>query len=131
MSSHPRIVLSEPVARALRDGDPVVALESTIVTHGLPRPENLEAALEFERVVAGGDAVPATIAVLDGIPHIGLEGDELKRLAGAGSEDTLKLSARDLPVAMAQGSTGETTVATTALLASRAGIHVFATDRIE
>jgi pseudouridylate synthase len=118
------------VARALRDSDPVVALESTIITHGLPRPENLAAAVEFERTVAGRGAVPATIAVLEGVAHVGLEADELDRLAGAGPDGALKLSARDLPVAMAQGATGGTTVAATALLASRAGIRVFATGGI-
>jgi pseudouridylate synthase len=118
------------VARALRDSDPVVALESTIITHGLPRPENLAAAVEFERTVAGRGAVPATIAVLEGVAHVGLEADELERLAGAGPDGALKLSARDLPVAMAQGATGGTTVAATALLASRAGIRVFATGGI-
>ncbi len=116
------------MARALRDGDPVVALESTIITHGLPRPENLAAALEFERAVADRGAVPATIAMLDGVAHVGLEADELERLAGG--EGALKLSARDLPVAKAQGATGGTTVAATALLASRAGIRVFATGGI-
>jgi pseudouridine-5'-phosphate glycosidase len=128
VSSHGRIVLSEPVARALRDGDPVVALESTIITHGLPRPENIEAALEFERAVADRGAVPATTAMLDGVARVGLEADELERMAGA--EGALKLSARDLPVAIAQGATGGTTVAATALLASRAGIRVFATGGI-
>jgi pseudouridylate synthase len=128
VGSHERIVLSEPVARALRGGDPVVALESTIITHGLPRPENLEAACEFEAAVASRGAVPATIAVLDGVAHVGLEADELERLAGA--EGALKLSARDLPVALAQGATGGTTVAGTTLLASRAGIRVFATGGI-
>ena len=123
-----RVVLSEAVARALRDGDPVVALESTIITHGLPRPENLEAALEFERTVAGRGAVPATIAMLDGVAHVGLEPEELERLVA--TDGALKLSARDLPVAMAQGATGGTTVAATALLASRAGIRVFATGGI-
>lgn len=118
------------MARALRDSDPVVALESTIITHGLPRPENLAAAVEFERTVAGRGAVPATIAVLEGVAHVGLEADELERLAGAGPDGALKLSARDLPVAMAQGATGGTTVAATALLASRAGIRVFATGGI-
>jgi pseudouridine-5'-phosphate glycosidase len=120
--------VSERVDRALRDGAPVVALESTIITHGLPRPENVRAALEFERTVAERGSVPATIAVLDGVAHVGLEEDQLQRLAGA--QDALKLSARDLPVAMAQGTTGGTTVAATALLASRAGIRVFATGGI-
>jgi pseudouridine-5'-phosphate glycosidase len=123
-----RVVFSEPVARALRDGAPVVALESTIITHGLPRPENVQAALGFESAVADRGAVPATIAMLNGVAHIGLEGDDLQRLAGTG--EALKLSARDLPVAAAQGASGGTTVAATALLASRAGIRVFATGGI-
>lgn len=123
-----RVVLSEEVGRALRDGNPVVALESTIITHGLPRPENLEAALEFERTVAGRGAVPATIAMIDGVAHVGLGPDELERLVA--TEGALKLSARDLPVAMAQGATGGTTVAATALLASQSGIRVFATGGI-
>jgi pseudouridylate synthase len=123
-----RVVHSETVARALAAGDPVVALESTIITHGLTRPENLEAAREFERTVADRGAVPATIAMLDGVPHIGLQADELERLAQ--TDAALKLSARDLPVAMATGATGGTTVAATALLASRAGIRVFATGGI-
>ncbi len=106
----------------------MVALESTIITHGLPRPDNIEAALEFERTVSDGGAVPATIAMLEGVAHVGLNADELERLAGGGT--ALKLSARDLPVAMAQGATGGTTVAATALLASRAGIRVFATGGI-
>ncbi|HJS94288.1 MAG TPA: pseudouridine-5'-phosphate glycosidase [Solirubrobacteraceae bacterium] len=122
------VVHSETVARALAAGDPVVALESTIITHGLTRPENLEAAREFERTVAERGAVPATIAVLDGVPHIGLEAHALERLAE--TDSVLKLSARDLPVAMARGATGGTTVAATALLASRAGIRVFATGGI-
>jgi pseudouridine-5'-phosphate glycosidase len=112
----------------VRDRAPVVALESTIITHGLPRSENLQAAVEFEWTVADGGAVPATIAMLDGVVHVGLEADELQRLAG--TEAALKLSARDLPVAMAQGATGGTTVAATALLASQAGIRVFATGGI-
>ena len=128
MRSGQQVVISETVACAVRDGAPVVALESTIITHGLPRPENLHAALEFERTVAERGAVPATIAMLDGVAHVGLEDDELRRLAGA--ETALKLSARDLPVAMAQGATGGTTVAATALLASQAGIRVFATGGI-
>ena len=105
-----------------------MALESTIITHGLPRPENIRAALEFEAAVADRGATPATIAMLDGVAHVGLEADDLQRLAG--TENALKLSARDLPVAVAQQATGGTTVAATALLASRAGIRVFATGGI-
>ena len=123
-----RVALSDTVAQALAAGDPVVALESTIITHGLPRPENLEAAHEFERTVAERGAVPATIAMLDGVPHVGLEASELERLVV--TDAPLKLSARDLPVAMAQKATGGTTVAATALLASRVGIRVFATGGI-
>jgi pseudouridine-5'-phosphate glycosidase len=122
------VVVSEPVARALRDGAPLVALESTIITHGLPRPENIRAAREFEDAVAERGAVPATIAMLGGVAHVGLEAAELERLAGG--EGALKLSVRDLPVAIAQGATGGTTVAATALLAARAGIRVFATGGI-
>ena len=127
-SAKRRLVLAEKVADALADGDPVVALESTIITHGLPRPENAGAALEFERMVADHGAVPATIAMLEGVAHVGLDADDLQRLAH--TQDALKLSARDLPVAMAHRATGGTTVAATALLASQAGIRVFATGGI-
>jgi pseudouridine-5'-phosphate glycosidase len=121
-------VVSDEVARALRDGAPVVALESTIITHGLPRPENARAAREFEQAVADRGATPATIAVIDGTPHVGLEPDQLDELAAADSP--LKLSVRDLPVAVANGTSGGTTVAATAWLASQAGIRVFATGGI-
>jgi pseudouridine-5'-phosphate glycosidase len=120
--------VSERVADALTSGDPVVALESTIITHGLPRPDNVRAAREFERTVADSGAVPATIAMLEGVAHVGLEPAQLEHLAG--TEGALKLSARDLAVAMAKGVTGGTTVAATALLASQAGIRVFATGGI-
>jgi pseudouridine-5'-phosphate glycosidase len=127
-SSPRRVVLSDRVSAAISDRAPVVALESTIITHGLPHPENIEAAMDFERTVAESGAVPATIAMLDGVVHIGVEPDQLQQLAGAGS--ALKLSARDLPVAMARRASGGTTVAATALLASQAGIRVFATGGI-
>ena len=122
------LVLSERVAAALSAGAPVVALESTIITHGLPHPDNVQAARDFEQTVSDAGATPATIAVLDGVPHIGIDDDQLERLAGATS--ALKLSARDLPVAIARGMSGGTTVAATALLATRAGIRVFATGGI-
>ncbi len=128
-TSSPRgVVLSDRVAEAINVGAPVVALESTIITHGLPHPVNVEAAIDFERTVAESGAVPATIAMLDGVVHIGVEPDQLARLAGTAS--ALKLSARDLPVAMARRLSGGTTVAATALVASRAGIRVFATGGI-
>ncbi len=121
-------MVSERVATALSEGAPVVALESTIITHGLPHPDNVRAAIDFERTVAESGAVPATIAVLDGTVRIGVEADQLDALAGA--QSALKLSARDLPVAIARGASGGTTVAGTALLASQAGIRVFATGGI-
>jgi pseudouridine-5'-phosphate glycosidase len=121
-------VVSDEVARALRDNAPVVALESTIITHGLPQPENARAAREFEDTVAERGAIPATIAVIDGVPHVGLEADQLDRLAR--SDSPRKLSARDLPVAVAQKATGGTTVAATAWLAAQTGIRLFATGGI-
>jgi pseudouridine-5'-phosphate glycosidase len=127
-SSPENFALSERVAAALRDGAPVVALESTIITHGLPHPENVQAAIDFEATVIDSGAVPATIAVLDGVVHVGIEHEQLERLAGA--ESALKLSARDLPVAIARGASGGTTVAATALIASKAGVRVFATGGI-
>jgi pseudouridylate synthase len=116
--------LTEPVRRALDAGAAVVALESTIIAHGLPRPRNLEVARELEAAVAAAGAVPATIAVLDGVPHVGLDGDGLQRIA---TSDMAKLSVRDLAPAAAGGVDGATTVAATAHLAARAGIRVFAT----
>jgi pseudouridylate synthase len=123
-----RVVVSERVAAALATGVPVVALESTIITHGLPYPESIAAALDFEHTLQESGAVPATIAVIDGVAHVGIERDQLERLAA--SESVLKLSARDLPVAIARGLSGGTTVAATSLLASNAGIRVFATGGI-
>jgi pseudouridine-5'-phosphate glycosidase len=113
------------VAEAIAAGRPVVALESTIISHGLPRPRNLQAARDFEKVLRERDVVPATIAVLDGVPRIGLDDGDLERVAL--DESVVKVSVRDLPVAMATGASGATTVAGTAYLAARAGIRVFST----
>jgi pseudouridylate synthase len=113
------------VAAALADGRPVVALESTIISHGLPRPENLTVAREAERIVAAEGAVPATIGVLSGLARIGLEPDELEYLAD--SPTVVKLGLRDLAAAMALGKDGATTVSATTHLAHQAGIRVFAT----
>jgi pseudouridine-5'-phosphate glycosidase len=118
------LTVSEPVRQALDAGGAVVALESTIIAHGLPRPRNLEVARQLEDAVRAADAVPATIAVLGGVPHIGLDEDGLRRIA---TTDMAKLSVRDLPLAAARGADGATTVAATAHLAARAGIRVFAT----
>ena len=112
------------VREALDAGRPVVALESTIISHGLPRPDNLEAARSFEAILAGMGVVPATIAVLDGRLKAGLTDEELVRIAG---EDIPKLSVRDLPVALARTGSGATTVAATSYIANLAGIRVFAT----
>lgn len=119
------IVVSEEVQEALDARRPVVALESTIIAHGLPRPRNLQVALELEEVVREEGAVPATIAVLDGRPHVGLDDKQVERVA---NEDGIrKLGHRDLPLAVASGASGATTVSATALLAARAGVRVFAT----
>src|SRR5918996_2257805 len=113
------------VSDALDEGRPVVALESTIIAHGLPRPENLEVARAVEEVVREEGATPATIAVVEGMVRIGLDREGLETIATG--DDVVKCSARDLSVVMARRATGATTVAATAALAVRAGIAVFAT----
>ncbi|WP_424858354.1 pseudouridine-5'-phosphate glycosidase [Streptomyces sp. SAI-170] len=119
------LVVSEEVREAVAGRRPVVALESTIIAHGLPRPRNLEVALELEAAVRREGAVPATIAVLDGQPLVGLDKQQLERVA---NEDGIrKLGHRDLPLAVASGASGATTVSATAALAALAGIRVFAT----
>ncbi|HUE97151.1 MAG TPA: pseudouridine-5'-phosphate glycosidase, partial [Longimicrobiaceae bacterium] len=120
--------ISDEVASALDRGDPVVALESTVIAHGLPHPRNLTTALEMEALVRSAGAVPATSAILEGVARIGLSPAELTRVAQ--EEGVEKLSTRDLPVAVARRSNGATTVAATAFLAHRAGIRVFATGGI-
>ncbi|MGW8061236.1 pseudouridine-5'-phosphate glycosidase [Streptomyces ziwulingensis] len=119
------LVVSEEVRAAIEARHPVVALESTIIAHGLPRPRNLLVARELEELVRKEGAVPATIAVLDGRPHVGLDEERLERVA---NEDGIrKLGHRDLPLAVAAGASGATTVSATALLAALAGVRVFAT----
>ncbi|MFE1921873.1 pseudouridine-5'-phosphate glycosidase [Streptomyces asoensis] len=119
------LVVSQEVRDAVDARQPVVALESTIISHGLPRPRNLQVARELEAAVREQGAVPATIAVLDGRPHVGLDDRQLVRVA---EEDGFrKLGHRDLPLAVAAGASGATTVSATALLAARAGVRVFAT----
>jgi pseudouridine-5'-phosphate glycosidase len=116
--------LAPEVADALADSRPVVALESTIISHGLPRPRNLDAAREFEAILRDRGVTPATIAVLDGVPRIGLDDEGVRRIA---DEELAKASVRDLPMLAARGASGATTVAATAHLAALAGIRVFAT----
>jgi pseudouridine-5'-phosphate glycosidase len=116
--------ISPEVAAALADGRPVVALESTIISHGLPRPRNHEAAIEFEQILRDQGVTPATIAILDGVPQIGLDAKGVDRIA---NEDLAKASVRDIPILSAKRASGATTVAATAHLASLAGVRVFAT----
>lgn len=116
------------VQSALAAGRPVVALESTLITHGLPRPQNLEVARALEMAVRQADAVPATIAILGGGITVGLSDEQLAYLAEA--EDVRKCSCRDLPIAVARGEDGATTVAGTMWVAHMAGIRVFATGGI-
>ena len=119
------IKYSEAVAKALGDKSPIVALESTIITHGLPRPKNLEVALEVEQIVIEAGATPATVAIIDGQIHIGLEPDQLTRIAN--DENILKASIRDLAVISTQKKSAATTVAATSHIANMAGISLFAT----
>jgi pseudouridine-5'-phosphate glycosidase len=119
------LVFSPEVAAALASNSPIVALESTIISHGLPRPSNLNVAREVEAIVREHGATPATIAVLDGVVHIGLTDEQL--VAIANRDDISKASSRDLAVLVASKKSAATTVAATAHLAAQAGIKVFAT----
>ena len=120
--------MADEVAAAIAEGRPVVALESTIVAHGLPRPDNVEVARQCEAVVREAGAIPATIAVVGGEVRVGLDEATLDRIGS--SDHVAKCSVRDLPVVCARGADGATTVAATAHLAARAGIGVFATGGI-
>jgi pseudouridine-5'-phosphate glycosidase len=120
--------IAEEVAAAVEANGPVVALESTVIAHGLPHPRNLETALRLEQIVREGGAVPATIAMFDGELYAGLSHEQIERLA---TEDNFrKLSRRDLAIAAARKLNGATTVSTTTLIARAAGINVFATGGI-
>ena len=122
------LALSGEVAEAISAGKPVLAFESTIISHGMPYPRNVETALEAERIARSVGVVPATIAVLDGKIAVGLTGAQLERLAK--EKDVLKVSRRDMAWALAACRTGATTVSATMLAAARAGISVFATGGI-
>jgi len=119
------VEVSPRVSAALAAGKPVVALESTIISHGLPRPGNLAAAQRFEQILQQHNVTPATIALIDGVPKVGLDTKDLERIAG--DESVVKVGSRDIAIAMARKVTGGTTVAATSVLAARAGLRVFAT----
>jgi pseudouridine-5'-phosphate glycosidase len=119
------VEVSPRVSAALASGAPVVALESTIISHGLPRPGNLDAARQFDAILADAGVTAATIAIIDGVPKVGLLPQDLERLAA--DESVVKVSSRDIGIAIARQVTGGTTVAATSVLAARAGIRVFAT----
>ena len=122
---HPMLAVAEEVREALASGQPVVALESTIISHGMPYPRNVQTAREVERIVRDGGAVPATVAILHGVPRIGLDDAELDLLGS--DEHVRKVSIRDLPSVVSRKEHGATTVASTMRLAALAGIRVFVT----
>ncbi len=122
------LAVSADVQRALRDSLPIVALESTVITHGLPYPQNAQLARDMESAVRRGGAMPATVALMDGKIRVGLTGDELTRLAR--SKSSMKVSRRDIAAAILSKATGGTTVAGTLYAASQATIRVFATGGI-
>jgi pseudouridine-5'-phosphate glycosidase len=119
------VEVSPRVSAALAAGEPVVALESTIISHGLPRPDNFAAAQKFEEILQRQNVTAATIAIIDGVPKIGLGPEDLERIAA--DESVVKVGSRDIAIAMARKVTGGTTVAATSVLATRAGLRVFAT----
>lgn len=122
------LFIQPEIEAAVKAGKPVVALESTILSHGMPWPENLEFAHKVQQVVRAGGAVPATTAIIDGKLKVGLDDADIERMCRA--ENVEKVSRRDLPIMVATGRTGATTVATTMILASLAGIRIFATGGI-
>ena len=129
MKLNPYLDIAPEVRAALEAGKPVVALESTIISHGMPYPQNVETALNVERIVRKNGAVPATIAIIGGRLKAGLSEEEITYLGKKGY-DVTKASRRDLPVLVARGADGATTVATTMIVAAMAGIRVFATGGI-
>ena len=122
------IKFTSEVKRALAEGKPIVALESTIIAHGMPFPQNMETAIAVEKIVRDNGAVPATIAIIGGEIHVGLDQEQLLHLAQA--KDVMKVSLRDMPYVIASRKDGATTVAATMRIAAMAGIHVFVTGGI-
>lgn len=128
MMSHPLLNILQEVAQALAEGKPVVALESTIISHGMPYPKNVETALAVEKVVRDNGAIPATIAIMNGKCHVGLSAEEVEFFGKA--TDVWKVSLRDMPYVISKKLFGATTVATTMRIADMAGIKVFVTGGI-
>jgi pseudouridine-5'-phosphate glycosidase len=126
---HPFLRIHPEVQQALKDQKPVVALESTIISHGMPFPRNIQTALEVEQVIREGGAIPATIAILDGKLCVGLNAEQLEKLGKSG-HTVWKVSLRDMPYVLSQNLMGATTVAATMRIASMAGIRVFVTGGI-
>ena len=124
-----KIKVAEEVKKALAEGKAVVALESTIISHGMPYPQNVETALRVEEEVRKNGAVPATIAIIEGVPTVGCNREEIEKLGKAGLTVT-KVSRRDIPIVIAKGLNGATTVASTMILAEKAGVKIFATGGI-
>ena len=129
MSLNKYLDIAPEVRKALEEGRPVVALESTIISHGMPYPQNVETALNVEKIIRDNGAVPATIAVIRGRLKAGLSAEEIDYLGKTGTA-VAKASRRDLPVLVAEGKDGATTVTTTMIIAHMAGIQVFATGGI-
>ena len=129
MSYEKYLDISPEVSEAVRNKKPVVALESTIISHGMPYPQNVETALAVEKIIRDNGAVPATIAIIKGRLKAGLNKDEIEYLGKTGQAVT-KVSRRDLPLIVAKGLDGATTVATTMIIAAMAGIPIFATGGI-
>ena len=127
---HSQLNIQPEVAAALAESKPVVALESTVITHGLPYPDNVATAVKMQTAVREGGAVPATIAIIKGRVHVGLTDDELEYLGRLAGTAVRKCSRRDIPLALGNGEDGATTVAGTMILAHRAGIRLFATGGI-
>ena len=123
------VTYSDEVSAALAHGGPVVALESTIISHGMPYPQNLDTAREVEAIVRDNGAVPATVAIMDGALHVGLEAAHLERLAKEGQNAT-KCSRRDISLVLARGGVGATTVSGTMIASELAGIEVFVTGGV-
>src|SRR5262245_36505346 len=130
MSFEKYLSISDEVRAALNENKPLVALESTIISHGMPFPQNYETALKVEKTVRDSNAVPATIAVIKGVIKVGLNNDELNFLSVSKGKNILKASRRDLPIIISKGLNAATTVSATMICAKLAGIKVLATGGI-